>query len=230
MSLSDDLKTDVAKIFKDSWDVTQGRVIPEPADVPFGNRGVEFDATVLYADLADSTGLVDIRKKEFAAEIYKTFLHCAGKIIRAENGVITAYDGDRIMAVFIGDSKNTSATRAGLKINYARTAIIDAAFIKQYGASDAKDYRVKHTVGIATSKVLVARTGVWGANDLVWVGSAANHAAKLTSLSADYPVRVTKAVYDNLHSTLKLPGMWESMTWTDMGGQTIYRTSWHTTF
>lgn len=173
---------------------------------------------------------MDIRKKEFAAEIYKTFLHCAGKIIRAEDGVITAYDGDRIMAVFIGDAKNTNATRAGLKINYARTVIIDPAFLKVYGTSDAKDYRVKHTVGIAASKLLAARTGVWGANDLVWVGPAANHAAKLTTLSADYPVRITKAVYDNLHSSLKLVGMWESMTWNDMGGQTIYRTSWHTAF
>lgn len=47
MSLSDDLKTEVAEIFRASWDITQGRVIPEPDSVPFGNRGVEFDATVL---------------------------------------------------------------------------------------------------------------------------------------------------------------------------------------
>jgi hypothetical protein len=48
---------------------------------------------VLYADLADSTKLVDEYQRPFAAEIYKTFLHCAGKIIRAEDGTITAYDG-----------------------------------------------------------------------------------------------------------------------------------------
>jgi class 3 adenylate cyclase len=54
-------------------------------------------------------------KHRFAAEIYKTFLHCAAKIIRSEDGVITAYDGDRIMAVFIGNAKNTSAVRAALK-------------------------------------------------------------------------------------------------------------------
>jgi len=36
--------------------------------------------------------------------IYKTFLHCAAKIIRSHKGVITAYDGDRIIAVYIGKS------------------------------------------------------------------------------------------------------------------------------
>lgn len=48
-------------------------------------------------------------KPHFAAEIYKSYLHCASKIIRCENGVITAFDGDRVMGIFIGDLKNTSA-------------------------------------------------------------------------------------------------------------------------
>jgi class 3 adenylate cyclase len=73
--------------------------------VKLGNDAVKLSATVLYADLADSTKLVDGHTKQFSAEIYKTFLHCAAKIIRSEDGVITAYDGDRVMAVFIGDRR-----------------------------------------------------------------------------------------------------------------------------
>ena len=49
--------------------------------------------------MADSTSLVAGKTKQFAAEIYKTFLHCAAKVVRAEGGTVTAYDGDRIMAV-----------------------------------------------------------------------------------------------------------------------------------
>ena len=56
------------------------------------NDGVNLDATVLYADMADSTALVDKYTKTFAAEIYKTYLHCAAKIITSEGGTITAYD------------------------------------------------------------------------------------------------------------------------------------------
>jgi class 3 adenylate cyclase len=72
-------------------------------------------ATVLYADLDGSTDMVDTKKWEFSAEIYKTFLKCASDIIKDEGGVITAYDGDRVMAVFTGSSKNTSAARCALR-------------------------------------------------------------------------------------------------------------------
>ena len=188
---------------------------------------MELDATVLYADLADSTRLVDQRSSNFAAEIYKTYLLCAGKIIKDAGGAITAYDGDRIMAVFIGNRKSNSATSAALKINYARTAIIDTALVKQYSTTD---YRLKHSIGIAAGKLLVTRVGVRGANDLVWVGSAANHAAKLTAEGSDFPIWITKQVYDVLDKDIKQQGMWEERTWISMGNQIVYRTSWHREF
>ena len=93
---------------------------------------MKLTGTVLYADLADSTDLVDRYKKPFAAEIYKTFLHCAAKIIRDQGGVITAYDGDRIMAVYIGNTKNTSAVKTAMKIKWAVDEIITPAKRSQY--------------------------------------------------------------------------------------------------
>jgi len=224
MSLSDELKTEVAKIFHDVWQFTDGRVVPEPDAVPFGNRGVLLDGTVLYADLTQSTGLVDKYKKEMAAEVYKTYLHCAGKIIRNEGGVITAYDGDRIMAVFLGENKDTLATRAALKIEYARTIILNPAFKNHYPTID---YSIRHTVGVATSQLLAARTGVRGANDLVWVGSAANHAAKLTTLP-EFPIWITKPVFDRLAPAFKGSGVWQARRWTEMN-QMIYGTTHRST-
>jgi hypothetical protein len=52
---------------------------------------VELDAAVLYADLAESTGMVQKYVPLFSAEIYKTFLYAAAKVIRFEGGTITAY-------------------------------------------------------------------------------------------------------------------------------------------
>ncbi len=79
--------------------------VPETEDIKLGNEGVRLDGTVLYADLQDSTGLVDAYKTEFAAEVYKSYLLTACKIIRDEGGVITAFDGDRVMALYIGKKK-----------------------------------------------------------------------------------------------------------------------------
>src|SRR5215469_10663410 len=119
MALKDDLDTEVRQIFRSQWTKRDGNVVPDDDNLKLTNDAVKLTATVLYADLADSTKLVDEHTKEFAAEIYKAYLHCAGKIIRDEGGVITAYDGDRIMAVYIEGAKNTAAVRTAMKINFA---------------------------------------------------------------------------------------------------------------
>ena len=93
MGLKDDLQSEVRTIFKSLWQEREGTVVPSEDSVKLANAAVKMKATVLYADLADSTKLVDGYKPHFAAEIYKTFLHCAAKIIKSEGGEITAYDG-----------------------------------------------------------------------------------------------------------------------------------------
>lgn len=57
--------------------------------------------------------------------MYKTYLHCAAKVVRANRGEVTAYDGDRIMAVFIGPQKCSSAATAALQLHFARTELLN---------------------------------------------------------------------------------------------------------
>jgi class 3 adenylate cyclase len=225
MGLKADLESDVGSIFRDQWSHRGGREVPSDASLKLGNDAVKISATVLYADLADSTQLVDTYTWMFASEIYKTFLLCAAKVIRSEDGVITAYDGDRIMGVFIGDTKNTSAMRAAMKINWAVRKIITPA---QKCIYSDKDYVIRHVVGIDTSELFIAKTGVRGANDLVWVGRAANHAAKLAALAHTHSSRVTEPVYKAAADSVKSGAgrnYWERVKWTDHGERYIYRTN-----
>ena len=226
MSLVENYTEDVEEIFKQKWDTQQIRTVPEPGDLRLSNGAVQLNGTVLYADLDDSTNLVDTHKPGFAAKIYKAYLSCAAKVIRSEDGEITAYDGDRIMAVYIGDEKDVRAARSALKINYTVTEIINPILKKCY---PKQNYSIKHVVGIDTSELFVTSIGIRGSNDLVWVGRAANYAAKLSSLSPDYPSRLTKAVYDKLNDSAKYADdddetpMWKKTTWN---GMTIYRSTW----
>jgi len=230
VSLGSDIKSEVAAIFRAQWTERDGNVVPEDESIKLTNDGVNVEGTVLYADMADSTHLVAGQTKTFATEIYKTFLHTAAKIIRNEGGTITAYDGDRIMAVYLGNSKNTSAVTTALKIHYAVDNIIAPAIKAQY---QQQTYVPHHVVGIDTSKLFVARTGVRGANDLVWVGRAANYAAKLATLPHEYPTWITEEVYNNMHESVKFTdgrAMWEARVWTVMNNKTIYRSSWYQSF
>lgn len=226
MALKEDLQKEVKSIFAISWKEREGQKVPEAEDVGLENDAVKLDATVLYADLAESTNLVDSHKPHFAAEIYKSYLHCASKIIRAEGGIITAFDGDRVMAVFIGDSKNTSAARCALKINHAVIEIINPAIKAQYTDSS---YKVSHAVGVDTSSLFIVRTGIRGSNDLVWVGRAANYAAKLCSMRTSvYASFITADVYNILHASIKVTNgnsMWEKLYWEEKGIY-IYRSNW----
>jgi class 3 adenylate cyclase len=227
MALNAELTAAVKKTFKEEWTKREGVVVPESEDIGLGNEAVLLDATVLYADLAGSTAMVQSTTQSFSAEVYKTYLYCAARIVRSEGGAITAYDGDRIMAVFIGESRNTSAARCGLKINYAVREIINPAIAAQYPKTD---FRMRQVVGVDSSSLWVARTGVRGANDLVWVGRAANYAAKLTEIDDGHPTWITAEVYNKLNKSTKVSrdgrDMWERRSWNAMGGATVYRSSW----
>jgi class 3 adenylate cyclase len=223
VALREELEADVRDVFRSRWTSRDGDKVPEPENLGLGNDAVKLQATVLYADMADSTVLVNTYKPHFAAEIYKTFLLCAGRVIRAEGGAITAYDGDRVMGVFVGSLKNSTAARAGLKIHWAVKNIIRKAQQDQYPTDS---YELKHVVGIDTSSLLVARTGFRGANDLVWVGRAANYAAKLAALPEEYSTYITGDVYGALMTESKIGSdgkdMWTPLIWSEYDNSRIY--------
>lgn len=228
MGLKDDLKAEVKATFATRWEVQTTTSVPAPVDLRLNaNHAKDLEtATVLYADLDGSTNMVDTFDWEFSAEVYKTYLRCAAQIIKSEDGVVTAYDGDRIMAVFTGDFKNTSAVRCAMKIDYAVCEIIRPALKAQY---PTKEFTLKHVVGVDTSRLRTARIGVHGDNDSVWIGRAANYAAKLTGLS-EKATWITKTVYDQMSKDVKYVNgtdMWELRRWTPMNNMPIYCSTYY---
>lgn len=224
---SNEIISEVKQIFQSQWSVKEGRQIPNTEDIGLGNEATTLDGAVLYADMSDSTEMVNKYKANFAAEIYKSYLIATCRIIRNNGGEITAFDGDRLMAVFIGDYKNSSAAKAALQINFIIGEINSA--LKSAYPNTA--YTLGHSVGIDTSSLFIARTGIRNSNDLVWVGRAANYAAKLCSLrEGGYSIYITSDVFNKLSDELKYGGnpkqhMWEKRMWAEMG-VTVYRSNW----
>lgn len=228
MSLKEELKEAVSKIIhRDQWTVRDGNVVPEPDGLGLDNDARRLQATVLYADMQSSTLLVDSLSPTRAAEVYKSYMVCAARLIKHHGGAVTAYDGDRIMAVFRGETKNTDAAKAALRINWALLEIVNPANERQYGE---KGYELKHVIGIDTSAILACRIGVRNENDIVWVGRAANYAAKLCTINSEYPIYITGDVFAKLNESWKRgpagEAMWEKRSWTPMNGMTIYRSNW----
>jgi class 3 adenylate cyclase len=228
MSTAKEIRDEVARILATNWKSRDGQVVPDSDSIKLGNDAVKLDGTVLYADLADSTALVNTYKAHFAAEIYKTYLVTACRIIRDLGGDITAFDGDRVMALFIGNRKNSDAAKAALQINWAVKTVIAPAIKVQYPTTS---FGMKQAVGIDTSSLFIAKTGIRGSNDLVWVGRAANFAAKLSAFRhGTYSSFITEDVFKRLEEKSKLGGnpqrsMWDKIMWQEMG-ITIYGSNW----
>ncbi|GCE77576.1 adenylate/guanylate cyclase domain-containing protein [Cellulomonas biazotea] len=227
MALQGELETYVQKVFAESWSVTDGRVVPSTTDIGLGNVGRKLDATVIYADLAESTGLVASKRPEFAAEVYKSYLYCASKVITSLGGSITAFDGDRVMGVFLGDDKNTKAAKCALQINWTVREIIQPALKAVYKTST---YTVKQKVGVDSSELLVVRAGIRGSNDLIWVGTAANNAAKMAALDKGYSSYISAAVYGMLNDTSKYGGTPKRDMWTRIPVSSLGYTVYGSTF
>ncbi len=126
-----------------------------------------------------------------------------------------------------GNVKNTAAARTAMKIHWAVKNIVNPALKKQYGDGACQ---MRHVIGIDSSQILAYRIGVRNDNDLVWMGRAANYAAKLSSISNGYPIYITGQVFDRSKESSKYGGvprrlMWEERSWTAMSGIRIFRSN-----
>lgn len=232
MGLSDALRKDLDEILSARWSVRRGLVVPSTSKVQLAGGAVRLPATMLYADLADSTELAMGQDRRVAAKVFKSFLACASRLIKARGGEVRSYDGDRVMGVFLGINRNSSAVRCALNINFVFQEMIRPKLLAKYRSLGSGPYELSHSVGVDTSDVLVVRGGVRRSNDLIWVGRAPNVAAKLSGIrQSAYRTFITAEVHADLDDSYrrgpKGEQLWQRWKWTEVKGvDTIYRSKW----
>jgi adenylate cyclase len=214
-----------------SWNTRDGLVVPKTEDVALKDGAVKIDATYLYADLAGSSEMAQKLKKTVTAKIIRTYINSASRILRWKGGAIRSFDGDRVMAIFIGDSKNTSAVRAALAINWAVVKVIWPK-VKETWPTITDFYSMDHGIGVATGEALIVRGGVRDNNDLVSIGEAPNVAAKLSDIRSYKTIYIAADVYNNMHKSVTYAdatNMWSSFASQTIGGKSyaVYATSYH---
>lgn len=168
-----------------------------------------------------------------AAKIIRAYLSSMTRLVKASDGVVRSFDGDRVMGIFIGDSKNSNAAECALKMNYLVTKVLRPRAEAKFPSLASKGFKLKHCVGVSRSDVLVVRGGVRGSNDLVFVGAAPNIAAKLSEVrTSNWNSYITKAVYNRLKDSAKFSNksgenMWTAVT-REIAGEswTVYKSGW----
>jgi len=217
---SEKLDADTSEVLDAAWVIRDGTVVPETQNISLTNGAVNLDATYVYADMANSTGLAQNATNKQTGKIIRVYLNAATQLLHQNGGEIRSFDGDRVMAIFIGDSKNSDAARAALQINWAVNEIIRPKIRDKW---PTLDWTLFHGVGVDTGKAMLVRGGVRRVdNDIVSIGSAPNVAAKLSEIRSAPDIYITQAVYNRLNEEVKYAGgvdMWSEFGTLTYGGK-----------
>lgn len=207
--------------------------VPDPDAMGY-SEGKNLDATFLYADMVDSSGLVAAAGKEVVATVIASYLNACVKVIRAHQGEIRSFDGDRVMGVFAGPGKETRAVIAGLKINYVVNQVLDPGIQRMYSEISRSGWHLRHVTGMATGPTLMVRAGIKYNSDLVSIGAGPNLAAKLSDIrDGRYSTIIGAGTYRNLERRA-IVGSDEQNMWTGpcsigMGNRSYnyYKSNYH---
>jgi len=233
VAFKDTLESSIDDILGTSFNERDGRVVPTTEDVK-NNEAVKLDAVFLYADLAGSGELARHCPWDTTAKVIRAFLDASTRIIRVYGGEIRSFDGDRVMGVFLGDMKNTYATRAAREIFYATERLIGPKASKKFTSISSNNIKLKCGVGVDYGTGRAVRAGIRSNNDLIWIGRAPSMAAKLSDIRS-YPhcVFIHEDVYKMLADSEKMDGsknMWEKQSFNFAGAaHNIYRTNYFRT-
>jgi class 3 adenylate cyclase len=214
MAIKDDLITDVDSTITTTWNIRDGRVVPGTDGITLNGGAVKLSAAYLYADLANSSLMAKTLDPRVTAKILKAFLSTSTRLIRHKGGTVVSFDGDRVLGIFVGDTKVTNAAECALKINWAVTNLIRPKFENKYSTVANAPFTISHGVGIDSGEVLIVRAGARNANDLISIGRGPNLAAKLSDIrDGKFRTFLTRSSYDVMMDSSKLSSDRRNM-WT----------------
>ena len=208
-----------------------GRVVPTSSDVTLKDGAVKVEAAFLYTDLAGSATLSRVCPWTTTAKIIRAFLDASTRLIIKHGGHVRSFDGDRVMGVFLGDLKNSSASICGREIHWTVRKIIHPTAAKQFASIRGNNIQIRNCSGIDVGDVRAARSGIRDNNDLIWIGKAASFSALLSEMRAvGYSTYISSRTYNRLNKNAKNNtegnNIWEPSVSTFAGErETVYRTN-----
>ena len=155
----------------------------------------------------------------------KSYFSGAVKIINDNGGKVRSFNGDGMLAFFMGDTRTSPAVKSAMQIDWFVGNVLRPRFRKYFennpsALGKALDFEIG--AGIDDGWIYAVKVGIKGTNDVAWVGRATNTAAKLSNVGkGDGNIYITGIAYDRLHNWAKLSSgtnMWSDMTFMDIAG------------
>jgi len=139
-------------------------------------------ATVLFLDLVGFSGISEKLSPHELVDTMNSFFSEAVAIIEAEEGIVTQFQGDAILAVFNVPVKRDDHANAALRTAIAITKILDA----QIFGGQKLDCRI----GINTGPLVAGAIGAEDRLSYTVYGDAVNVAARLEQMNKEHGTRI----------------------------------------
>jgi adenylate cyclase len=218
MALLEELNGKIDAYVKQPYEIEETTIVPDTdnSKLTFGNKGLTCEYAFLFMDIRKSSQLHETYGFPKAAKIYQSFHDINVRVIEENSGSVRAFDGDRVMAVFVGASKNSNAVKAAMQIQWAIRNILNPKLGTNITCGGGIDY----------GKILVTKIGKGrnkNNNDLVWIGKADNYASHLAN-EAKNTIIISTNSYNVLIADRKVSdgkNMWQSKILTLKNGTNV---------
>lgn len=226
MTTKENLTQKISGYFRTPYTIENTTIIPttDYSRLTFGNKALTSELAFLFADIRSSSNLHETYGFQKAAMVYQSFHDISVKIITEMNGKVRAFDGDRVMGVFSGETKCTNAVKAAMKINWCVINILNIHL----------NPKLEVGFGIDFGPTLITKVGAGrdpNNSDLAWIGKACNYAAHLSGYGKN-ETYITTNLYNRMNDSAKLSGgkinMWKykEIVLKDGKKTDVYVSSW----
>lgn len=218
MTLLETLNEKVAQYLEGDYQTSSPRTVPNPEDIPLGNGAAELTATALFIDVRQSSDITNAFRRQTAAKMMKAYFDGTVRIVNANEGQVRSFNGDGLLALFIGDFRSSNAAKAAMQVSYFVSEILGGSFSRYFAANRAAvgnslDFSVG--AGLDDGVILAVRVGIQGTNDVAWVGRCTNTAAKLAGIMPAGRIAATREVFNRLHESRKFGSQTGASMWSD---------------
>lgn len=170
----------IEEMLTESYSKVETSNIPKKHHLTFGNTVKIIKHTkILYIDMRKSREILSNATDFWSVKIHKSFLKAITHCIERRDGHLRSFNGDGVLAFFVGDYAASRAVRTAMDI---KGFVLEINKILEDYDKDPIDFGV----GIAQGKVMVAKSGKAGDDqtkqDLIWIGTPVYVAVELADI------------------------------------------------
>lgn len=174
------------------------RLIEDPRALHLGGETREI--TVISADVRGFTSLSERLPSAEVMRLLNTYLDIMVKEIWEENGTITGFWGDELMAIFNAPLEQENHAVRALRATWKMRVAVQA-----HQQSQHQDYPISFGFGVNTGEAMVGNIGSRERlQNYTAIGDAVNVAARLQKNASDNNILLNNSTYERAHQFVQV--------------------------